>query len=40
VVDAGKLQRARFLEPLGLLIGVLALEEGLGEQIGLKLLRR
>jgi predicted dinucleotide-binding enzyme len=39
-VDAGKLERARFLEPLGLLIGVLALEEGLGPQIGLKLLRR
>ena len=39
-VDAGKLERARLLEPLGLLIGVLALEEGLGEQIGLKLLRR
>ncbi|MBI1282479.1 MAG: transmembrane reductase oxidoreductase [Anaerolineaceae bacterium] len=39
-VDAGRLERARLLEPLGLLIGVLALEEGLGEQIGLKLLRR
>jgi len=39
-VDAGKLERARFLEPLGLLIGMLALEEGLGPQIGLKLLRR
>jgi predicted dinucleotide-binding enzyme len=39
-IDAGRLERARLLEPLGLLIGVLALEEGLGEQIGLKLLRR
>ena len=39
-VDAGKLERARFLEPLGLLIGILALEEGLGPQIALKLLRR
>lgn len=39
-VDAGVLERARYLEPLGLLIGKLALEEGLGEQIGLKLLRR
>jgi len=39
-VDAGKLERSRFLEPLGLLIGTLALEEGWGPQIGLKLLRR
>ena len=39
-VDAGRLQRSRFLEPLGLLIGTLALEEGFGEQIGLKFLRR
>ena len=38
--DAGRLERARFLEPLGLLIGMLALEEGSGPQIGLKLLRR
>ncbi len=36
---SGLLERARLLEPLGLLIGVLALAEGLGEQISLKLLR-